>query len=91
MASEYPEHEKLKSLNGVNQTVGDFIEWLGERDLIIAEYGNGTELMPASKSRDSLLAEFFEIDRQKLEREKRQMLDAIRANPLPSADRRSVP
>jgi hypothetical protein len=25
---QYPEHEKIKNLHGVNQTVGDFIEWL---------------------------------------------------------------
>lgn len=79
MSTDYPEHDKLKALGGANQTVGDFIEWLGERDMMIAEYANGSELMPVRRSRDDLLAEFFNIDRSVLEAEKRAMLDKFRA------------
>ena len=76
----YPEHEKLKALNGANQTVGDFIEWLGEQGLVIAKWSDdgGDYMWPAGKSRDELIAEFFDIDRDKLEEEKREMLNKIR-------------
>ncbi len=80
--TKYPEHEKLKALNGANQTVGDFIEWLfGKYEL--AEWNTNQELsedelVPAHRSRDGLLAEFFNIDQNRLEEEKRAMLDEIR-------------
>lgn len=78
MADRYPEHEKLKALGGANQTVGDFIEWLGEQGWEIARPHERMDmLIPIMKSRDDLLAEFFEIDRNKLEAEKRAMLDSI--------------
>jgi hypothetical protein len=78
MAEEYPEHEKLKALGGANQTVGDFIEWLGENRIELAQWNDaGTYCLPIHKSRDDLLAEFFEIDRNKLEAEKRAMLEKL--------------
>lgn len=77
--TKYPEHEKLKDLNGANQVVGDFIEWLHGEGLVIAEWANGSELMPARRHRDELIADHFAIDRAKLEAEKRAMLDSIRA------------
>lgn len=79
--AEYPEHDKLKALGGANQTVGDFIEWLGEQGIELASYGNGAYrdvLFPLRRSRDTLIAQFFEIDTNKLEAEKRAMLDEIR-------------
>jgi len=77
--SEYPEHEKLKSLGGANQIVGDFIGRLGEQDLVIAEWANGSELMPIRRSLNDLLADHFKIDQNKLEAEKRAMIEKLRA------------
>lgn len=77
MANEYPEHEKLKALGGANQAVGDFIGWLGEHNMLIAEYRRH-EIVPVLRSRDDLLAEHFGIDRHKLDQEKRQMIDVLR-------------
>ena len=79
----YPEHEKLKALGGKNQVVGDFVEWLGEKGFTICESGcgPGSEIYePAFKRTEEWIAEFFEIDAEKLENEKRQMLDKIRAD-----------
>ena len=76
--STYPEHEKLKGLRGQNQIVGDFIEWLGETGFVIARYTrSGHTLLPAHASRDDFLADFFEIDRDRLEAEKRQMIESL--------------
>ena len=80
MADKYPEHEKLKALGGANQIVGDFIGWLSEQGIELCERTRRRdELVPCGKSRDDLLAEFFDIDTEKLEDEKRQMLDELRA------------
>lgn len=66
------------------QIVGDFIEWLGMNGYTIANYpkrSDGTtseELFWCGKSRDDLMAAFFEINRSKLENEKLHMLEQIR-------------
>lgn len=74
----YPEHEKLSALGGANQIVGDFIEWLFEQGWEIAEWNSsGHRLSPIRKSRDTLIAEHFEINRDTLEDEKRAMLAAL--------------
>ncbi len=76
--AEYPEHEKLKALGGKNQTVGDFIMWLGENGMVIAEEEGDGELWPARKNINELIGAFFDIDQNKLEAEKQQMLEALR-------------
>lgn len=76
--SNYPEHEKLKALQGANQIVGNFIEWLGEAGYVIAKYDDIGDLWSANRSIDRLLAEHFEIDLDKLEEEKVAMLEEIR-------------
>lgn len=76
-----PEHQKLKDLNGRNETVGDFIEWLNDNGLVIAEHDKSSRLWPTMKSRDTLIANFFEIDTKKLEAEKRQILSEFHYNP----------
>lgn len=76
----YPEHEKLEGLDGSNQIVGDFIGWLGEQGYEICRWNEGrTYCLPANVGRDQLIADHFEIDRDKLEQEKRQMLAALKA------------
>lgn len=76
--SNYPEHEKLKALEGANQIVGNFIEWLGEAGYIIAKEDRYGDLYPAYLRVEQLLAEHFEIDLNTLEREKEAMLEEIR-------------
>lgn len=127
--SDYPEHERLTALNGLNDRIGEFIEWMqdeqgwsitrwtehgnnGEPRYLwkegrtirkqfgkkirpddipdsVDEYNGDAEFNPAYESwpsgyypvRESIpniLALYFKIDQDKLEREKRAMLDAIR-------------
>jgi len=84
---EYPEHEKLHALEGASQTVGEFMEWLKQQGISLWQEGevlvewraNPVDgLMRVTKTTEDLLAEFYEIDRQALEREKEQMLADIR-------------
>lgn len=85
MATEYPEHEKLKALGGANQIVGDFIGWLDENGYEIGcRDSKYDHLEWCGKSRDELIAAHFEIDRNKLEDEKRAMLASIRAKQVQS-------
>lgn len=76
---QYPEHEKLQALKGANQTVGEFLEWLEEDNVILSKWGEGDALFPIYKSKEDLIAGFFGIDQNKLEAEKRQMLEALRS------------
>ena len=76
--NEYPEHEKLKLIQDQSRAVGDFLEWCGGEDLVLAEYDeDGTRLFPVHTSISDLLARHFEIDQNKLEREKRHMLENL--------------
>jgi hypothetical protein len=82
--SEYPEHEKLRALDGRNQAVGCFIEWLQVKGYVIARYKNihgfmDEQLVPDTSGIQDLIAEYFGIDQDKLEQEKRKMLDDLRS------------
>jgi len=82
--TDYPEHERLKALEGKNQTIGEFIEWLSDNRYIICEWHNlGDEdargYYPVNRSPQSWIAQYFQIDPAKIEAEKRAMLDIQRA------------
>jgi len=78
----YPEHEKLKKINDKSQTIGEFIDWINyEKDIVLAKYEDYC-LFPIRTPIEKLLAEFFEIDSDKLESEKCQMLELIRKRNL---------
>lgn len=80
----YPEHEKLKKVQTESQTIGEFIDWLrSDKELELGKWqtsshDDGDTFQPVHVSTEKLLAEFFEIDLEKLEAEKRAMLEALR-------------
>lgn len=76
----YPEHEKLEKIAKFSQSIGAFIE--GGKYLL-AEYVEiegyrEAQLLPVSRPLNEILAEYFDIDLDKIEEEKRQMLDCLR-------------
>lgn len=91
--ANYPEHEKLKLVSEKSQACGEFLEWLNstcglvlcretsevERDEM-EEYGEGVResYAPARITTNNLLAEFYGINQQKLEKEKEAMLAELR-------------
>lgn len=76
----YSEHEKLAKISDESQTCGEFIDWLEGRGLHLCEGESDTgRYWPSHRSITKLLAEFFDIDLEKIEAEKRAMLDEIRA------------
>jgi hypothetical protein len=84
----YPEHEKLKALNGLNQRIGEFIDWLlEEKKYRICGYSDKDKLYwPLFGSTESLLADYFNIDLHKLEEEKRAILNELRSQQSDASD-----
>lgn len=80
--SEYPEHEKLMAVNDQSQAIGEFLDFgLSSMGIVLAEVSyeyHEPRLMATSRSIETILAEYFEIDRDALEREKRAILNEIR-------------
>lgn len=74
----YPEHEKMRLIVDQSQAIGEFIEWLGDVQDISLCYSDRNAYWPTGKPIMWLLAEFFEIDLQKIAEEKAAMLAAVR-------------
>lgn len=72
------ELEKLHTVADESQKIGAFLEWLGNQGIVLGCW-RGDELYPERLSIEKLLASYFEIDFDQVEREKRAMLDARRA------------
>ena len=92
---KYPEHDKLREVSEKAQAIGEFVDWLDGKGIVLAArhqhsehcrqdgiwssqcgYSQG-ELMLAGVPTRKLLAEFFELDEDKIEAEKRSMLSEI--------------
>lgn len=78
---QYPEHEKLSAISELSQAIGEFLEWCQGKGWVLAEIPDEYDFtwFPISYSTNTLLARHFGIDLDRLEAEKKQMLDAIRA------------
>jgi hypothetical protein len=80
MDTTYPEHEKLKAVKDRSQTVGEFLDWLRDTkefavcELHPEERKRDPEWHPVRLRTEQLLAEFFEIDLDKLSAEKDAMV-----------------
>ena len=80
MATDYPEHEKMRDVQVQSQAIGRFLEWLQEEKIVLAKYeGNRDFPWPIHENIESLLARHFEIDLKVIEQEKQAMLDFCRA------------
>lgn len=80
MSNKYPEHEKLNKIADKSQVIGEFLEYLqDEKRYLLCELVCETKYYPVHVSIQDLLADFFGIDQKKLEKEKREMLEEIRA------------
>lgn len=75
------EIEKLLTVSDKSQIIGEFLEWLqGERRLVICQSSDeyADTFWPALVTINGLLAEFFEIDMELVEKERREILERIR-------------
>ena len=77
-----PTLDKMLANKGESQSIGNFIKWLSEKNYIISEYGaergQRDTLFPARHNTEKLLAEYFEIDLDAAERERRKILAKLR-------------
>lgn len=79
----YPEHEKQSKVLDEAQIIGDFLTNL-PNGYQLAEWHKPegyyeARMFPVNKTINQILADYFDIDLNKLEAEKRQMLDALAA------------
>ena len=79
LESEYPEHEKLSLIKDDSQKLGVFLEALEEQGVELAHL-EGDELVPVHRSITDILSAYFDIDQDKLEKEKRAMLKTLRVD-----------
>lgn len=81
---DYPECEKMHKVAKETAAIGEFLEWLSEnKKLTLCEYIEGYDdtydrYIPYHYQIEELLAEFFKIDLNKVEKERRQILEDIR-------------
>lgn len=79
---EAPELEKLRKLKEFSQKCGEFLDFLlHTKDYRLAKWRKEAgidKLYPVHVSHEALLAEFFEIDLDKTEQERKAILDYLR-------------
>jgi len=78
---ETPECDKMHAVHDQSQAIGEFLEWLeGPKRLVIAGYLNedSNNLQPVHINTEKILAEFFNIDLNKADDEKRAVLQWMR-------------
>ena len=78
--NEYSEHNKQAKVLDAAQTIGEFLDYSG---YVLAQYKEiegfrDPQLVPVTTSISRVLAEYFDIDLNKIEQEKRQMLESLR-------------
>ena len=78
---KYPEHTKLDPIKEDSQTIGLFLDTLGQQGIVLCEYHKGVERhFPTSKSIEQILADYYGIDSKALQEEKHRMLEEFRNN-----------
>jgi len=76
---EYPEHHKQSKILDKSQAIGEFLDWLcHETDIVFGKWDEEDKLYPYHIQIQTLLADYFDIDLNKLEAEKQSMLEKIR-------------
>lgn len=81
---KYPECEKMNKVAKESQAIGNFLEWLSKnKKLTLCEFIEGDaytydRYIPYHYQIEELLAKFFKIDLNKVEQERRQILEELR-------------
>lgn len=84
---EYPECEKLSAVSDERRTLSEFFEWLESRGMLLCTYEPDFQIpWPVTKSNDTLIYEFLEIDPKKLDQERRAMLASLTEDAQPTCE-----
>lgn len=73
-----PELDKLSAVKDQSHIIGAFLDQCSHEGVCLAEY-EGDDLMPIHRSIEETLAQYFDIDLTKVERERRAILESIRS------------
>jgi hypothetical protein len=65
----YPMLERLRAIEDKSHAIGDFLEWLEGKGVFLASYYEEAGLSRYRVNIQELLAEFFDIDLDELEKE----------------------
>jgi hypothetical protein len=78
--SEYPEHEKMHKVSEMSQKIGDFLVWLEstKRTYLMRWNDEVNDWRPERDSIEQILATYYEIDLDAIEREKQVMMKKMR-------------
>lgn len=76
---KYPECRKISAVREKSQAIGEFLKWLQEtKGVILCQYSVREEyFFPMYLNTLDLLYEFFEIDKNKAEAEREDMLKEL--------------
>lgn len=76
---QFPTLARMKEVQPESQAIGGFIEWLEENNMVICERVRSVDCpyLPVVYTIENLLARYFEIDMQAVERERRQILESL--------------
>lgn len=79
----YPESERVLQLQEQSRLVRTFLEWLKTKNYILCGYSkhrslDGQIYSPVMISNTTILADFFDIDMEKVESEKEQMIEDMK-------------
>ena len=72
------EVERMLKIKDKSQAIGEFLDWLSEEKSIELAYWVGNDLCPSHVPYEQLLAEFFDIDLNAAENERRSLLAQLR-------------
>lgn len=77
------ECEKLSAHAEDFKIIAGFLDWLNYTDMCLAEYDNDEEerLIRINATIEELLAMYFDINLNKVEKERQAILDALRKDP----------
>jgi hypothetical protein len=76
-----PELDKMSAIHKESNAIGGFLDWIGSRDppLYLCECAREEEaFFPVYPNIEKLLAEFYQIDLNKVEEERRLLLEMVR-------------
>jgi hypothetical protein len=73
------EHEKMAKIKDNAQVIGEFLEWLNDKGITLCRLGDPYgQFFPDGVHIEDRLAEYYGIDLNKIEKEKRAMLEDMR-------------
>ena len=77
---EHEELDKIKKVQDKTQAICEFMDWISsEKGLVLAQYPENSDFLhPSFSKKEDLVAEFYDIDLKKAEKERQGVLDHIR-------------